>query len=75
MEFSTTAGRIRSAKCLELRKRSGEDMTGNGRVASSHLSLDVGFQGTMSIEHEGPFIPVEEPVAQSARLLSALAGS
>lgn len=39
------------------------------------LLRDVGFQGTISIEYEDPFIPVEESVLESARLLSALAGS
>ena len=31
-----------------------------------------GFNGTISIEHEDPFVGVEESVVESARLLSAL---
>jgi sugar phosphate isomerase/epimerase len=37
--------------------------------------LDVGFRGTISIEYEDPFVPVDESVIESARLLSALNGS
>jgi sugar phosphate isomerase/epimerase len=36
------------------------------------LLRDVGFEGTISIEYEDPFVPVEESVTESARLLSAL---
>ena len=39
------------------------------------LLRDVGFRGTISIEYEDPFIPVEESVLESARLLSSLAAS
>ncbi|MHB8611431.1 MAG: sugar phosphate isomerase/epimerase family protein [Candidatus Dormibacteraceae bacterium] len=39
------------------------------------LLRDKGFRGTVSIEYEDPFVPVEESVLESARLLSPLARS
>jgi sugar phosphate isomerase/epimerase len=37
------------------------------------LLRDQGFNGTISIEYEDPFVPVEESVLESAQLLCALA--
>jgi sugar phosphate isomerase/epimerase len=37
------------------------------------LLRDQSFSGTISIEYEDPFVPVEESVLESARLLSSLA--
>lgn len=34
---------------------------------------DGGFSGTISIEYEDPFVPVEESILESARLLAAVA--
>ena len=36
------------------------------------LLLDHGFTGTISIEYEDPFVPVEESVLESAGLLAAV---
>jgi len=36
---------------------------------------DQGFKGTISIEYEDPFVPVEESVLESARLLSSVLAS
>jgi sugar phosphate isomerase/epimerase len=36
------------------------------------LLVESGFRGTISIEYEDPFVPVEESVLESARLLAAL---
>jgi hypothetical protein len=33
------------------------------------LLIDQGFKGTISIEYEDPFVPVEESVLESAELL------
>ena len=33
---------------------------------------DQGFGGTISIEYEDPFVPVEESVLESARLLGSV---
>jgi sugar phosphate isomerase/epimerase len=36
---------------------------------------DRGYKGTISIEYEDPFVPVEESVVESARLLLAVTDS
>ena len=33
---------------------------------------DQGFSGTISIEYEDPFLPVEESIVESARVLSSV---
>jgi len=39
------------------------------------LLRDHGFAGTISIEYEDPFVPVDESVLESARLLSSVVDS
>jgi sugar phosphate isomerase/epimerase len=36
------------------------------------LLREHGFSGTISIEYEDPFLPVEESIIESARLLSSV---
>jgi sugar phosphate isomerase/epimerase len=49
----------------------GHDVEWWGRFVG--LLRDQGFSGTISIEYEDPFVPVEESVLESAQLLCTLA--
>ncbi|HEV2686577.1 MAG TPA: sugar phosphate isomerase/epimerase, partial [Actinomycetota bacterium] len=48
----------------------GHDLEWWGRLVA--VLRDKGFAGTISIEYEDPFVPVDESVLESARLLAAL---